>query len=125
MGRFRLSSNKEKIKAAARSTKESAQSSNLKRKEGDSMSHPDPSIQRKRSNTPQGVLVDSKMPSAPSSMVIEASGGKREDVIGAIVVHCPASLPVRLSPFFDAIKKTFTKSSVNVVEGPPDVEQML
>lgn len=124
MGRFKLTGNKENIRAAARSTKENAQSSKLKRKEGDSTSPLDSSVPRKRLKTPQGALIKSSRPSALSSMVVESSGGKGKNIVKATDAHRSASSLMRLSSF-DKIKKTFTRSSVSEVKGSPSAEQKL
>lgn len=122
MGKFKLSGNKEKVKAAARSTKENAQSSGVKRKAAESTSPRDTLTRHKRSTTPQCAFVESSKHTAPSSVIIGVSGEVRKGVVEATDEHCLSSPPVKLAPFFEEIKKLFDMSSITAVEGSPDVE---
>lgn len=121
MGRFKLSGNKEKIKAAARSMEEREQS--LKRKESESMSPHDSSIQRKRSKTPHGVD-DSNKKSISTSTVAGLSVDKGKGIVGTSGHVRSNSSPLRLSYFFEEIKKSLSKSFlVELAEGCPNIEQ--
>lgn len=124
MGRFKLSGDKEKIRAAARSTKEKTQSSNLKRKGDEVESLHDPI--RKRSMTPQGVTIDSSRRSIPSSRIVELPHDKGKEIEGAFDVIRSNSSSVRLTPFFEEIKKSFSRSApVELTDGSPDIDQKL
>lgn len=122
MGRFELSGNKEKIKAAARSTKEREQSS--KRREDDSTSLPGSPIRRKRSRTSQDVVDDSTRQSIPPSVIVGASTDKGKGVVEAIDMPHSSSPPMRLPAFFEEIKNSFSRSSpTRATDGSLNFEQ--
>lgn len=124
MGKFKLSDNAERVKAAAHSTKEKAQSSGIKRKGSESTSPHDSPLQRKRSRTPQEALVESSRLSVPSSTVVEPTANREREVLRGTDAARSSYSPLRLSAFFYEIRKSLSRSSpIQSAEGSPDIEQ--
>lgn len=124
MGRFKVFGNKDRIKEAARSTKEKTQPLNLKRKGDDSRDPHNSPVRCKRSNTPQGTVTDSGKHSVPSSSIVKLRVIKWKKIAESDDVVRLSSPTLRLVPFLEEIKRSFSRTSpIMPVEGSLDIEQ--
>lgn len=70
------------------------------------------------------MIVDSSRQSIPSSTIVESIVNKGKKTVGVSDMVRSSSSHVRLSPFFEEIKKSFSRYSlVGSVEGSPNFEQ--
>lgn len=125
MGKFKLKGDPEKIRAAARSTKDSTQSSSLKRKEVESSILKN-SNQLKKSKNSQTVLrIESNEQSVPTATNVAPLVGKDKDEVGAAEdAIASVSPPIKMAQFLDEVTQALSWSAMEKVRsGDPDIKQ--